>query len=243
MALSWCARCAAVVLMLLAATVASGQDSEGEAPQPVAQTYVQVWLGSTDNADEAWSLEDDATGVDLQGDYSRLPFGGGVSQRLWGGVAQYGFEGGGLLSLKNDKVRFTGADPGLHVAIDTELFLAELFMGGVLSVRPTRWLRLYAAAGPSVAWGLLFDDSDDEANPADTIIVVGPYGTLFIDLDKTHGDVSVGFYGRVGIAFELDNGFTFGVSARYFEHELDFDDRGELTLDEVHYILTLGARI
>ncbi len=142
----------AIAAMLLIATVNSARAQEPDLPPTTAQTYVQAWLGTTD-ANDAWSLDDPSTGVRLEGDYSSLPIGGGVGQRLWGATAQIGFEGGGLVSFKNDAVVFTGADPGLRVSIDNELFFMDVFMGGVVSLRPARWVRIYAAAGPSIAWG------------------------------------------------------------------------------------------
>ncbi len=66
---------------------------------------------------------------------------------------------------------------------------------------------------------------------------------LIIDLDETHSDFSFGFYGRIGIDFEFESGFTFGVSARYVEHEMNFDERGKFTLDDMHWFITLGGRI
>lgn len=66
---------------------------------------------------------------------------------------------------------------------------------------------------------------------------------LVIDLDENRSDFSFALYGRVGIDFELDSGFTFGISARYAEHEMDFDERGEFTLDEMQWFITLGGRI
>ncbi len=131
-----------IAALLLVATVnnASAQEREHNLPATAAQTYVQAWLGTME-ADDAWSLDDPSTGVRLEADYSSIPLGGGVSQLLWGASVQIGFEGGGLVSFKNDAVIFAGADPGLRVSIDNEFFLTELFMGGVVSLRPSHWLR------------------------------------------------------------------------------------------------------
>ena len=98
-------------LLLATGAFAFAQEADAEIPETVAQKTVQVWLGATE-ADEVWSLNDPASGGELRVDYSNLPFGGGVSQMLWGGRAQYGFEGGGLISWKNDDVRFAGGNPG-----------------------------------------------------------------------------------------------------------------------------------
>ncbi len=240
MTLSFVAKieCWAIAALLFVATVSSARAEEHDLPPTTAQMYAQAMLGSMD-ADDAWSLDDPSTGIRLEGDYSSLPIGGGVAQRLWGAKAQYGFEGGSLVSFKNDEVVFSGADPGLRVSIDNELFLMDVFMGGVVSVRPTRWLRLYAAAGASIAWGFLNGDEDDDDDDDGVVVING----IVIDLDENHFDYSFALYGRVGIEFELNSGFTFGVSARYTEHKMDFDERGELTLDDVQWFMTLGGRI
>ena len=219
---------------------------EAEAPLVWSAEYVQVWLGRTE-ADNAWSL-DDSEGNELVGDYDDLLLGGGVGQRLWGSArgVQYGYEGGGLVSWKNDDVEFAGTSPGLVVAVETELVYLEVFMGGVVALQPTRWLRLFASAGPSIAWGHVSgDDADDEdgdnGSDGTTIIITGPNGFVVIDGDDEN-DVSFALYGRAGLEFQFANGMTLGASVRYARHEFDFGSRGELEFDEVQWFLTLGGR-
>jgi len=234
-----CSTFAVMAFLLVAvSSAARAQESNAELPAKIAHEYVQAWLGATD-ADEAWTIEEPTTNSDLPGDYSTLPLLGGVGQRMWGNRAQFGFEGGGLVSWKSDKIAFAASNGQIAVRVDTELFLMDVFLGGVLSVRPARWLRIYAAAGPSIAWGYLPSEDDDE-------VEVGPVGTgsgIFIDLSSSERDFSFALYGRVGLDIELKNGFTFGVSARYAEHEFDFSQRGELKLDEMQYFLTLGSKL
>jgi hypothetical protein len=230
-------------LLLAVANGVQAHEESNDVPPTRAQEYVQIWLGST-GADDSWSV-DDGAGTTLSGDYSSLPLGGGVGQRMWGDRAQYGFEGGGLVSWQNDDIDFAGGDPGLVVAVETDLIMVELFMGGVVAVRPTRWLRLYAAGGPSIAWGHLSgnDDDDEDVGPDDTtIIVTGPGTFIVIDRDENSSDISLSGYARAGLEIEVGSGFTFGASVRYAEHEFDFDSRGELKLDDVQWFLTLGGR-
>ncbi len=235
-------RCLSFVVTVFLLVAVSGetraQESDADMPESIAHEYVQAWLGATD-ADEAWTIEEPTTNSELVGDYSTLPLLGGAGQRLWGKRAQIGFEGGGLVSWKSDKIAFAVSNGQIAVRMDTELFLMDVFLGGVLSVRPARWLRIYAAAGPSIAWGYLPSEDDDG-------VAVGPVGTgsgIFIDLSASERDFSFAVYGRVGLDIELKNGFTFGVSARYAEHEFDFGSRGELNLDEMQFFLTLGSKI
>lgn len=239
-------RCLFVSLaMFLGATGAYADEADPpeQLPATVVQEYIQVWLGSTD-ADEAWSL-DDSDGNELVGDYDNLPLGGGVGQRLWGRRGQYGYEGGGLVSWRNEDIDYAGTSPGLLIAIEGELFMLEAFMGGVIAVQPTQWLRLYAAAGPSIAYGYLSGDDEDDEDDDDssTIIISGPNSFVVIDGDDNSSDFSFSAYARAGIEFEFNNGVTLGASVRYADHEFDFDSRGKLELDEVQWLLTIGGKI
>ena len=231
---------AVLPLLLLWWSLSPAHAEDAEIPSTLAQQYTQVWLGTTD-ADEAWSINDPASGDELRGDYANLPLGGGVSQMLWGERAQYGFEGGGLVSWKSDKVEFAGGNPGLKVSVEGEFFMLDFFMGGVVAVRPTPWLRLYAAAGPSIAWGYL--SGDDDAEEEGGLLVNGPNSFLIIEFGDSSNDFSVAAYARAGIEFELRNGITLGASARYVEHDFDFSGRRALALDDTQFFLTLGGRL
>ena len=197
----------------------------------------------TAETDEAWTLSHPETAETLSGDLSSLLYGGGASQTLWGDRAQVGFEGGGLVSWKNDRVTFFGQNGTLAVFVDHSFFMLDVFMGGVASVRPTRWLRLYAAAGPSIAWGYLDGDGDSEHDEIGAVLSTAPNSAVFFDLDESDNDLSFAVYGRAGIDVELGNGFTLGFSARYAGHQFDFDERGRLALDEIQWFLTLGQRL
>ena len=236
--------CGFAAVCLWTLTMGVRADEPEELPPSIEYGYVQVWLGTTD-ADESWSV-DDSEGDELLGDFDNLPLGGGVGQRLWGERGQYGFEGGGLVSWRSSDVAFSGADPGLRVAIDTELILVEVFMGGVIAVQPTSWLRLFASAGPSIAYGRVTGDDDDEDDDDDSgtrIIIVGPNSFVAIDGDETSTDFSFSAYARAGLEFVFRNGVTLGASVRYTEHEFDFGSRGDMQLDEVQWFLTVGGRI
>ncbi len=202
--------------------------------------YVETWLGAVDT-DGTWEIEDEAEGDPLPGDIGTLPYVGGAGSRMWGGWFRYGFEGGGLIAWKSDGTRFYGTGNSLRVEIDNEFLSFEVFMGGRLSMALAPGLRLFVAAGPSLAWARLKND-DDEAEVLPASVNSG--GTsVFIDLNEEEDDFSARFYARAGLSFELDNGFTFGASARYADHRFDFGSSGKVKLDEVQWFLTLGSRI
>lgn len=221
----------ALSLVLFSLPVAA---SDG--PSPTTPIYLQAWVGALDTDSQSWKVSDPQTGEDALGDLGTLPYGGGAGQQLWGsGAWQIGYEGGGLVTWKNGRTEFRGNSNAVLVRIDNTFGAVGVFMGGVVSIRPLQPVRLYVAAGPSVTWGWLFDDNDDEE-------VSAPNGVT-INLDDTKSDVSVVPYARAGIEFELSNGFTFGVSARYADDKFDFGDAGELEFDQVLWVLTLGGPV
>jgi len=195
--------------------------------------YVQVWLGGLDTGDDSWKVSDKQTGGRVQGDLGILPFGGGAGQKLWGtGAWRIGFEGGGLGSWKSHKTDFRSVSTGstsVQTKVDSTYYSLGVFMGGVVSVNLSRYVRLYAAGGPSLTWAWLQDDTNNDNT------------TTGIDFN-TENDGSFVAYGRAGIEFVLDNGFTFGASVRYADDQFSFGNAGDLKLDEPLYLLTLGAR-
>jgi len=238
----WRRWAAAVPAMLIAcpalaaeAPAAGAADGAGAGAAPVQ--YAQGWLGAV-ATERAWTLDDPDSGSRLVGELDTLPYGGGASQRLWGGRARDGFEGGGLITWKNDRIAFASDPGGLRVAIDNELLVLDFFLGGVLSLRPAGGLNLTLAAGPALAWGHVAGDGDDESAASSANGT-----TVFIDLDGSGNDLSLVPYARAGLGWEFANGFEVGVSARYAPHEFDFGHRGEVELDEVQWFLTLGQRL
>lgn len=226
---------------MLSLFVASFAAAESAPPPPQSEwTYLQVWLGAL-GTDESWEVTDPTTGDSAVGDIGTLPFGGGAGQQMWGsGRWQIGYEGGALVTWKNDSTEFRGSNNSLRVKIDNTFWSFGVFMGGVVSFDPIRNLRLYVAAGPSVTWAWLDDDEDDDDEPTPP---PPPGNNFVIDLDDGSNDVSVVAYARAGAEIILDDGFSFGVSVRYADDEFDFDEAGELELDEPLWLLTLGARL
>ncbi len=223
--------------------VAGPVGAETAVEEPVAPpeiAYVETWLGAVDT-DENWELGDEDTGDSLLGDIGTMPYVGGAGNRMWGKRFRYGFEGGGLISWENDGTRFYGTSNSLRVQIDNEFLSLEVFMGGRLSMALAPGLRLFVAAGPTVAWARL-QNEDEEAEVLPASASVGG-ASVFINLNEEEDDFSARFYARGGLEFEFANGFTLGASARYADHQFDFGSSGELELDEVQWFLTLGSRL
>lgn len=214
---------------------AQAQQSQDDTPGYTA--YGQAWLGAVDTG-ESWTLDSDAAGESLLGDVGTLPYLGGAGSRLWGDRLRYGFEGGGLVSWKNDSVRFFGSNNAVTVQIENELLSFEVFMGALLALEPIRGFRLYVAAGPALAWARV---NNDDAR-AEVLPTPLNGSSIYIDLSASEQDLSAVLYGRAGMELEFPGGITAGISARYADHEFDFGSAGRLELDEVQWFLTLGSR-
>ena len=236
----FCRTLLALAGSLLAASPVGAETAIEEPVAPPDIAYVETWLGAVDT-DENWELGDEDTGESLLGDIGTMPYVGGAGNRMWGQRFRYGFEGGGLISWENDGTRFYGTSNSLRVQIDNELVSFEVFMGGRLSLELVPGLRLFVAAGPTLAWARL-DNEDEEAEVLPTATNNGG-ASVFIDLNDVEDDFSARFYARGGLEFEFANGFTLGASARYADHRFDFGSSGELELDEVQWFLTLGSRL
>jgi len=223
---------------LFSSMLAFASPALADPPAASPETYVQVWIGAVDTKNDSWKATEVQSGSDVVGDLGTLPYGGGDGQLMWGGGAwQIGYEGGGLASWKNETTHFRGVSSGgtaVQVEFRNQFFLFGVFMGGVVSVRPAPWLRLYAAGGPSLTWAWIEDDDNDN-NTSQSSSTIDTHGSL--------NDGSFTAYGRAGIDFITSDGFMFGASVRYANDKFDFGNAGELKLDSPLYLLTLGARI
>jgi len=223
--------------VLLALALSFALPAAADAPHASPETFVQVWIGAIDTKNDSWKATEVHSGSDVVGDLGTLPYGGGDGQVLWGdGAWQIGYEGGGLVSWKNETTHFSGVSSGgtaVQVQFRNQFYLFGVFMGGVVSVRPASWLRLYASGGPSLTWAWIEDDNNDNASQS----------SANIDTNGSSNDGSFTAYARVGVDFVTSDGFTFGASVRYANDKFDFGNAGELKLDSPLYLLTLGARI
>jgi len=216
--------------LVVGVPVAAGEPTPASPPE----VYIQVWLGGQGTDDSSWKIKDPQSGGNLLGDLGTLPFGGGGFQQLWGsGAWRIGYEGGGMVTWKNDNTHFFATNNSAEVTFDNTFISFGVFMGGLVSVTPVRPLRFYLAAGPSVTWAWLEDNNNGTPPPGSTVI----------DTNGTSSDVSVVAYARAGTEFVMDDGFTFGVSVRYADDKFNFGNAGNLEFDEPLWLLTLGSRL
>jgi outer membrane protein W len=61
--------------------------------------------------------------------------------------------------------------------------------------------------------------------------------------DNDSNDINLGFYGRAGVDFEIQDGQHMGFGIRYMSTELDFDKTiGKVDIEGPQYVLTYSAR-
>ena len=61
--------------------------------------------------------------------------------------------------------------------------------------------------------------------------------------DNDSNDINLGFYGRAGIDFEIQDNQHMGIGVRYMSTELDFDKTiGKVDIEGPQYVLTYTAR-
>lgn len=219
---------------VLAALIACAACAHADEQPPI---YVQVWLGALATESDSWKIADAQSGSDFVGDLGTLPFGGGAGQQLWGdGAWQIGYEGGGMVTWKNDQTEFRGVSSGgtnLRISFDNTFWSFGVFMGGVVSVKPASFMRIYAAAGPAVTWAWVENNEDQTTTSNGTVVNLG----------DSESDVSFSPYARTGFEFVTADAFTFGFSVRWADDEFHFGNDGELKFDQPLWLLTLGARI
>ena len=123
----------------------------------------------------------------------------------------------------------------LRVDVDSDLFLAELHLGGYVRGRLHERVTTYAATGPMVMYGS-HDINDDNVH-------VSPLGTVVIT-ESDSSDINIGYYARAGIDFEFQQNQFMGLGIRYMSTELDFDKTvGSLDIKGAQYVLTFSARL
>lgn len=158
-----------------------------------------------------------------EADLSTMPTLGGVwSGRLTGEETGLGWEIGGLVSWVTDDAAAAAGNGVLVVAIDTSLVVFDLFVGLRMESMIRDTVRVYAAGGPLLLYGIA-DDMRTEEEPS--------IGRRVVIVDDEEGDVGVGAYGRVGIDVQVGDIDFVGLGVRAMRSELDFAD----TLGEVEF--------
>ncbi|WP_165954187.1 outer membrane beta-barrel protein [Seongchinamella unica] len=212
-----------------------------QAEQEEFPPLVQAFFGSLMLDDQSGEWEDlEGNPVDISFP-SAIPS-GGVEAEYTYFVTDYfkwGLNSGGSIGWKNSDTRVSGTiggDTGANIRFefDNSLFLGELHLGGYVRGYMGPNVSLYAAAGPMIMYGQHRVEGDHIANGSDDL----DYGK---DKDSSF---AFGFYGRTGIDYQYSPGQHVGLSLRYLNAEMDFEDTvGDLDIRGPQFVLTYSQAL
>lgn len=225
--------------------------------QVVAQTQLETSTYRTGNAYRVGSTEDryafatlaytDAKvyhrGDDQSPARQRLNrFGFHLQMPQNRGSLEYGVEVGFNLSFDSSPrnhtavVRLAGEESSIRIR--SEIWLADVALGGFVSVRPSSSFRLYASAGPALYWGQQGANrnshSDFGSSPSGSNVTIG------YDRRSSRHDWQLGPYVQAGAEWVASRRTTFGLNVRYTDATLHFGERSRIDLSSPVYALTLG---
>jgi hypothetical protein len=228
---------AALFLMLATRSYAAGEKVI------LPDDRVQVFIGVMELNDQTGELQND-NGEPVDIDFSNLPTLGLEVETPYGSRdsgLEYGVNAGGGFSWKGDDTNFRGkVDDGggtIRFNIDNSMTIAELHIGGYIRAHLGKTADFYLGAGPAVIFGSHdVEDEEEEAIPIST-----SNGTIILT-SKDSSDITLGYYGRAGVEFDLGAGKQWGFGVRYLGGELDFDDTvGKFDIEGVQFLVTYSA--
>ena len=204
---------------------------------------VQVFLGVMDLEDQTGEIQA-GPGEPVEIDFSRLPTIGLEVETPYGAAdtgLEYGINVGGGISWKGDDTSFAGSVGGsgsiVVFRIDNSFMLGELHLGGYFRSHLGEAVDLYLGGGPAILYGR-HKVEDDEIEEQEG---VSRGGTIVIESDSS-SDISLGFYARAGIEFDLGKRAQWGLGLRYLGGELDFSDSiGKIDVEGTQVLLTYSA--
>lgn len=214
-----------------------GTDSAPSTPQSYAQIqaagpakpmgYAQGMIGESTSKIDSLDIDNSLASF-VDSDDITAPFLAGAFQKKLGGdKIGIGLEGGLALNWNADVVAISAGGGGLAIAADTNSFLADFF-GGVYADTLLGRARFYAAAGPSLQWGVLDLDWSDAGG-----------------FHSVHEDgFGFGWYGRAGFEYLVQPGMWIGIGGRYVDATVDFSGSlGDLDYTAEQWFVTFTNSI
>jgi len=115
----------------------------------------------------------------------------------------------------------------------------DLSAGIFLAARPTQWLRIYSAGGPSLVWGRVRHETRwvDQARASDRHVI--------IDTRTNDTQFELRSYFRAGVDFILPNGVIVGAGMRRQNFAMDIGSESpayaRVKLTKPAYFISLGS--
>jgi len=167
-----------------------------------------------------------------EGDYNVTLVGVAVQKPFFGEKSQVGIETGGLFNWKSETRALAASGGGggtIAVSADIDQFIFDYFFGGYVSLRPIKWFRLYAGAGPLLIYGSRdFEETDPATSQVET---------------TSDSGFGVGVYGRAGFDIIITEKFIIGAGVRGIQTGLSFDDTaGNVDVEGWQYFGVISFR-
>jgi opacity protein-like surface antigen len=179
------------------------------------------------------TLEEEDAVVD-GGDYKFSIFGAAGQRAIHKNPLEYGLEVGMLFSIDNNR-RYTsvssGSDGGsINVRFENKMLLIDYFGGGYVGYSFTKYLRLYAGAGPLIVYGRKEYEPDDDDYDSDG--------------SEVESKLSAGLYARTGVEFLITDNFMIGGGIRALISGLEFKEpNGKIKYQGIQYVFNLSFKI
>jgi opacity protein-like surface antigen len=171
----------------------------------------------------------------LDGDDYKFSILGAAAQRpAHKGPLEYGLEVGLLFSMDNDR-RYTQVSSGsgggtVYVRFENKMLLVDYFAGGYVAYSFSKYMRIYAGAGPLIVYGRReYEPDNDEYDSVDSGV---------------ESKLAVGLYGRTGVEFTITDNFMIGAGIRALTSGLEFKEPNSKTQYEgIQYVFNLSFKI
>ncbi len=194
---------------------------------------VQALIGVARWSGQSTTL--DSTGGTVSSSASDAPVIGIAGQMpLAGELNAFGFEAGATLSWWSQRTSWYASGGQATVNLDVSMRMTDIFAGLYVSTEAFKKIRIYGGAGPAFVMGW----NDDSPS-----YVTGPDGEI-IPMSTSSYDSSLGYYGRAGLEFQMNDGAYFGVGFRALDASLDYGGAlGKMDVTGYQGLITYTQRL
>jgi hypothetical protein len=185
----------------------------------LGRSYFQGLVGASGFNEDKLTFAEPALndpGAVSTNDLSNMPYLGIAGQyALFGTESQVGVDASLLFGWRSDDTSIIAGNGLARVAIDSELWLADLCIGlYAQTLLGNRW-RLYGAAGPMMLFGEYSDDTKEED------LTVTPVAEA--NNSNNESVFGVGGYAKIGLEYRLSDDAFMGIAVRGIATNLEFE--------------------
>jgi len=141
-----------------------------------------------------------------------------------------GFDGGIAFSWRSSVSSISSANGNVKMTLDNDLYMVDVFWGGLISRYVTQKARIYGGAGPIFLFGNYWGKSKDENTVTDDVSLASEKSSAF----------GIGWYSRAGIEVRMANGAFMGLGVLWQDATIDFgtSSAGKIDFDGIMPMVT-----